>query len=194
MKTAFIYALRCPITGQIRYVGKCDDPKTRLPAHLRDPQKNHRTNWLNILTKRGLKPSLEVVAEVPWDDWQFWERSYIRLYRCVGFDLVNSTDGGEGNFNPSAETRAKIGAYSGAARLGKKLSPGHCKNISYSQTGRKTARNTSGFVGVSWCKVTKKWRTFISVKGKLCLLGYFRKKEDAVFVRALAFDKYYGNK
>lgn len=109
MRTAFIYGLRCPITGEIRYVGKCDDPKARLPGHLKDSSKNHRTNWLVSLKTQGLIPILEVIAKVPESEWEFWERSYIRLYRCLGFDLVNGTDGGEG-VTMTPEIRAKIGA------------------------------------------------------------------------------------
>lgn len=148
MKTAFIYGLRCPLTGLIRYVGKCDDPKTRLPGHLKDPKKNHRTNWIKSLTKQGLKPALEIIAEVPWGAWQFWERSYIRLYRCIGFDLVNATDGGDGSLNPGLDTRAKLraarlgrkmppefGAAISARKRGKKLSPEHCEKLSIAHTG-----------------------------------------------------------
>lgn len=240
MRTAFIYGLRCPLTGLIRYIGKCDDPKTRLLAHLRDPEKNRRTNWLASLKSQGLKPALEIVAEVAHNNWEFWERSYIRAYRCLGFDLANSTDGGEG-VTMTPEIRAKIGARStgrrpslevrakmsasrtgeknpmfgkifspsmrermSAAQKGKKpslatrekMSAAHRgeKNHNFGKTGRlhpgfgkKPRRNTSGFLGVNYH--AKKW--MVRFQGKY--LGSFSKIEDAVFVRALAFDKYYGN-
>lgn len=130
MRTAFIYGLRCPLTGLIRYIGKCDDPKTRLLNHLKDPDKNHRTNWIASLKAQSLKPALEVIAEVPYYSWQFWERSYIRAYRQLGFDLVNGTDGGEGGML-TAEIRAKISE----AHKGKKKSPEHCAKIGVSKKG-----------------------------------------------------------
>lgn len=169
MRTAFIYGLRCPLTGLIRYIGKCDDPQTRLPRHLSEPNKNHRTNWIASLKSQGLRPTLEVIAKVSWENWPFWERSYIRLYRCLGFDLVNGTDGGEGG-----ETKA---------------SPESLLKRSISHTGRKHKNNTSGFVGISWATSNKKWRA----QFQKSYIGLFDKLEDAVFVRALTSDKYYGN-
>lgn len=56
---------------------------------------------------------------------------------------------------------------------------------SASQTGKKPKSNTSGFVGVCWCKDKKKWLSRLKKKH----LGRFSKIEDAVFVRALALDK-----
>lgn len=264
MKLAFIYGLRCPLTGLIRYVGKCDNPQKRLTVHLADFKKNHRTNWIKSLTKQGLKPSLEIIAEVPWEGWQFWERSYIRLYRVLGFDLVNSTDGGEGCFNPTPETRAKMSAVqkgkkhsletrakigAKAARkgkdnsnfgkttssevrakisaslkgeknhffgknhspealakmsaAGKNRSPETLAKMSAASKGRKhssearekmsATRTTSGFTGVTWAADRKKWRVYFSSGGRNLFFGNFSKVEDAVFVRALAVDKHYGN-
>lgn len=154
MKTAFIYGLRCPLTGQIRYIGKAANPKKRLSVHLASKERCHRTNWIQSLTKQHVIPVLEIIAEVPETDWQFWERSYIRLYRGLGFDLVNSTDGGEGSLmfgekNPmfgrlgeahpmfgkkhSSETCAKMSA----AHKGRKLSPETCAKMSEARRGEK---------------------------------------------------------
>lgn len=156
MKTAFIYGLRCPLTGQIRYVGKCENPKIRFPAHLRSEESCHRGNWLRLLKAKGLQPVFEVLAKVPDDSWEFWERSYIRLYRCLGFDLVNGTEGGDGGRqtpdvcakisasktgekNPmfgkkhSAETRTK----QSESHKGKERSSGYRENISAAKRGDK---------------------------------------------------------
>ena len=46
--------------------------------------------------------------------------------------------------------------------------------------------NTSGYRGVSWHKVYKKWRTRITINNKLILLGYFDNAIDG----AKAYDKY----
>lgn len=39
--------------------------------------------------------------------------------------------------------------------------------------------STSGYKGVSWSKVNKKWVVHIQINGKVLHLGYFLKEEDA---------------
>lgn len=95
MKTVFIYALKCPETGQIRYVGKSINPACRFRAHLCVNKKDHRTNWIKSLAKRGLKPALEIVDEVPESEWQQWEVAYIEFFREQDCKLTNLTPGGE---------------------------------------------------------------------------------------------------
>ena len=53
--------------------------------------------------------------------------------------------------------------------------------------------NTSGVLGVSWCKFRKKWRVQIMVNGKKKHLGYFINKEDAIKARKEAEIKYIGD-
>lgn len=103
MKTTFIYALKEPDTGEIRYIGKADDPKERLYVHLADKSRNHRTNWIRSLDE---KPDSEIVDEVPVEHWQQWEVAYIEFFREQGCGLVNGTPGGEGaNLSLEAEER-----------------------------------------------------------------------------------------
>jgi hypothetical protein len=94
--TVFIYALLDPETGKIRYVGKAKNLGNRLSRHLRDKTVNHRTSWIKNLASRGLQPAMELLDTVPVSEWQFWEREYIRVFRALGMNLVNSTDGGDG--------------------------------------------------------------------------------------------------
>lgn len=54
------------------------------------------------------------------------------------------------------------------------------------------SNNTSGRVGVSWFKSTKKWSSYIQVDGKKISLGYFYDFEDAVRARQDAELKYHG--
>lgn len=98
LKTTFLYALNDPETGKCRYVGKSDRPKKRLQAHL-DKAKlanTHKNCWIIGLRKRGLRPDLEVLDEVPASEWEFWEQEYIRVFRMVGCNLLNALPGGEG--------------------------------------------------------------------------------------------------
>lgn len=52
------------------------------------------------------------------------------------------------------------------------------------------ARNTSGFVGVTWRKSDKTWQAAIKVDGKSIYLGRFDKKKDAIDAREKANLKY----
>lgn len=122
-KTTFIYALCDPKSHIIRYIGKSNDPEKRFKKHLTASikAKTHLGNWLQLLNSIGLRPTLEILDEVVYSQWEFWEREYIRVFRAIGMDLVNTTDGGDGGpvlvgkDNPS---------------FGKKLSPERCAEIS----------------------------------------------------------------
>lgn len=50
----------------------------------------------------------------------------------------------------------------------------------------KTLRNTSGVVGVSWCKITGKWYAYIKKDGVMHNIGRYTSLEDAVLARASA--------
>lgn len=56
----------------------------------------------------------------------------------------------------------------------------NCKNH------RLGTANKSGVVGVSWCKVARKWRAQITVNGKNLALGRYRNFFDAVCARKSA--------
>jgi hypothetical protein len=94
--TTFIYVLREPDTGEVRYVGKSDRPTERLSRHVRvKTATNHRETWILSLKSRGLSPRLEIVDEVPRSEWPSWEAAYIDFFREQGFDLTNATPGGD---------------------------------------------------------------------------------------------------
>lgn len=43
--------------------------------------------------------------------------------------------------------------------------------------------NKSGFIGVNWCKRTKKWESRIMINGRRIFLGHFDTPEDAAVAR-----------
>lgn len=63
------------------------------------------------------------------------------------------------------------------------------ENIHNSTTPK---HNTSGFKGVSLCKVTKKYKAYIKISGKQVWLGYFNKPEDAADAYDEAAVKHFG--
>lgn len=113
MKTTFIYALIDPRGNQVKYIGKANNPKQRLIDHLSEARvcKNHGTlkvNWIKSLLDKNLKPKVEIIDEVLFNEWQFWERHYISLYKSWGFVLKNGDNGGLGIGRISEEVKRKI--------------------------------------------------------------------------------------
>ncbi len=112
LKTTFIYTLSDPISGQVRYVGKSSRINKRLEEHIYESyqKKTHKNNWINSLISKNLYPSIDTIDEVPISKWEFWEIYWICQFKAWGFNLVNSTNGGEGNNNQffSKETREKL--------------------------------------------------------------------------------------
>jgi len=133
----YIYSLEYP-EGNIRYIGKSNNPKKRFSNHLEDYKKlpkTYKKNWIKSLLKRGLKPILSIIDEVLQEEWPFWEIHYISLYKSWGFKLTNSTDGGEGtdNFNHSEETKEKLRKF----HIGKIHSEESKRKMSESRKGKK---------------------------------------------------------
>ncbi len=93
-----IYALRDPITLEIRYIGKTDQPKVRLRKHVMTGrwERTHKGNWIRSLLAQGLRPLFEVIDTVAQSEWQAAECAYVLFYKEEGCNLVNSTPGGEG--------------------------------------------------------------------------------------------------
>ena len=61
-----------------------------------------------------------------------------------------------------------------------------CTCIENARNMKKPNRNTSGFVGVNWCKKNKAWNARIGLNRKRVNLGYFANLNDAVSVRRKA--------
>lgn len=106
MTTAYIYALTCPDTGSIRYVGKAKDPEERLKRHIRD-SKNGRLDfpvnrWVRELYDRGAIPGLLILYETV--DWNRDERLAIAKARADGADLLNVAAGGN---EPACSTEVR---------------------------------------------------------------------------------------
>src|SRR5688572_13966194 len=111
--SAKIYALVDPISNEIRYIGfTIHSLECRLKGHLKYAElvNCHRSRWIWQLLKRGLKPSVILVQEVPIEAWSRAERYWISYFRSLDCPLTNETNGGEGvtGVKLSAETKAKI--------------------------------------------------------------------------------------
>lgn len=97
----YIYGLLCPLSGEIRYIGKSIDPERRLKGHMSGARtgsySHHTSRWLRKLERCGLAPEIVILQEVPeGDDWRQAEREWIASAIAAGWPLTNSTVGGEG--------------------------------------------------------------------------------------------------
>lgn len=108
MKNTFIYTLSCPISGDVRYVGKSNKPNARYSKHCTEKKETMKTKWISDLNKNGLKPILTIIDEIPLVGWKQIEKFYISKYRDLGCDLLNTSIGGEG-LDSGNETSFKKG-------------------------------------------------------------------------------------
>ena len=131
-----IYGLIDPLTLCLRYIGVTSRPQVRLKEHLTERGKCHRIYWLDQLKKAKLVPIFEVLAETDDLTWQDDERFLIGLFRALGADLVNDTDGGEGG-TVGAIARARLSA----AHKGKRLSESHRLAIGDAHRGRRLSES-----------------------------------------------------
>ena len=112
MRSYKIYGLRCPVTQEIKYVGKtiCSLEKRfndHLSEALRTTEKlTYKHKWLQKLNSQNLKPTIELIEICTNDNWQEREIFWIAKYQ----NLTNSTPGGE--CEPVSITRKPILKYS----------------------------------------------------------------------------------
>ncbi len=139
--TTFLYTLNCPKTGQVRYIGKSDNPFARFYRHLlrSKAEDSYKARWIVSLQSAGLQPTMELLDEVPVSEWESWEREYIRVFRAIRIPLTNTSEGGDG-FRTilTPEIREKLGRGS----RGKKFSAERSKALSMRQAGRKRPEST----------------------------------------------------
>jgi len=97
--------------------------------------KRRNKHWCNVVNKTGY--TIEIIAkDLVLEDALELEMFLISEY---GLDnLTNINSGGEGQFNPDAETRYKIGS----GRRGKKTSDEHKKKLSDSNKGKKLSKES----------------------------------------------------
>lgn len=106
----YIYSLSCPISGEVKYIGKSKNPNKRLLDHIRKCRNttSHKNSWIIGLTTKGVNPVMHVIEETNIDEVNFWEMHYISLYKSWGFSLTNMTYGGDGGKNLTIEVRDRI--------------------------------------------------------------------------------------
>jgi len=96
----FIYTLSTKQEPDvIRYIGKTNNLRSRLRRHLSPSylkESSYKNNWIKKELQEGNKIIMQIVDEVPEEEWQFWESYWIEIMNQWGFKLTNGTTGGEG--------------------------------------------------------------------------------------------------
>lgn len=107
-----IYGLVCPLSGEIRYIGKTNRSLgVRLRGHLSESlnrRSSHKHRWIARCFGLGLRPTVWLLEEIEdGKNWQERERAWIKRARDMGLDLTNQTHGGEGLDFIDPEAKAK---------------------------------------------------------------------------------------
>lgn len=106
----YIYGLICPVTNEIRYIGKTVQKlNARLKGHLSlKPNDNtHRANWIKHLKSNNLKPLIILIEECTDIDWEEREKYWISEY-SKSSNLVNYSKGGQGRNENKLSTKEKM--------------------------------------------------------------------------------------
>lgn len=104
MKLASIYGLLNPETGELRYIGKADNPAKRLATHMRDARRRNTPVycWIRSLATAPVM----LVLESDCLDWEGAERRWIARAKVAGIRLLNLADGGDQPSCPEHVRRA----------------------------------------------------------------------------------------
>lgn len=107
-----IYALTDAVTGEVRYIGKANNPKDRLKGHMRDSLRRD-TPVYRWIRKNGI-PGMVILQE-NCADWKAAEIAAISEYKAKGARLLNVAIGGDQPFCP-VDVRAANGASNAKLR------------------------------------------------------------------------------
>jgi DNA-binding NarL/FixJ family response regulator len=174
MKKVFIYALKHPVTGEIRYVGLTRFPAKRFRNEIHYAHTRHLRNWITSLKNINLKPKMETLEETDENLASSKEQEWIAEMRSRGCDLINYTNGGEKGYECSEQYRAAVSA----AQKGKKrkpLSPEHKLAISISNRGKSKPWNSERITALNKSRkgipLTESTRQKLAEIGKRTMVG-----------------------
>lgn len=101
--------------GNLRYIGKANDPAHRLRCHVRDTISGRRNYPVNNWIGKNGTPQLRIL-EANCADWRESEKRLIAEARARGDRLLNVADGGE-QPHVTLEQRMKNGAATGPKNI-----------------------------------------------------------------------------
>jgi hypothetical protein len=88
-----IYALRCPDTNEVKYIGKANCSELRFKSHLRETRRQTPLyKWIKSLAEQSKVPVMTVERVVPFSEWEKAEVDEIKRYGIES--LLNVARGG----------------------------------------------------------------------------------------------------
>lgn len=119
----FIYYLTKQNEDIPFYIGKTKNIKNRLIEHK--------------YKKRNYNINIKIIDEINENEWSFWEKHYISLFKSWGFKLKNKNDGGGGPLTHTNKTRQKLKIANS-----KPKPEGFGENVSKRLLGNKQSKET----------------------------------------------------
>jgi hypothetical protein len=97
----YIYTLTDPRDNKIKYIGKTkNDINKRLIRHINESNSNSKKdNWIKLLKKYDLIPTVELLDIGDSKNINSLEIYWISQFIAWGFDLKNTTNGGDGGWD-----------------------------------------------------------------------------------------------
>ena len=115
----YVYCHMKPTDGSIFYIGKGTGNRAFISGR-------RNAHWKNTVAKHGgFIPKILAAGLTHEEAYNFERRIVVGLRLQHGVKLANLTDGGDGGFNPSTETREKMRDK----KLGRKLTEEHKNKI-----------------------------------------------------------------
>lgn len=194
IKETKIYALECPITGEIKYIGRTvHSLNTRLSQHINDSKryKNKCANWIKFLLKKDLKPKI-ILIEIARGNGFEEEIFYISYFKFLGCNLKNHSGGGESGsfgYHHTEEAKEKIRK----ANLGKTISNYAREQVRRANTGKIMTNKSKSKISKanSGRKRSQEVRTRISnsLKGRTLGVDWLVKVNEAKYIPIIQYDK-----
>jgi hypothetical protein len=149
---AYIYKHTRLDTQEVFYIGIGSDNTGKYKrAHIKS---NRSIYWKKIVNKCGYEIAI-ILDNLTWEEACEKEKELIKLYGRKDLNegsLINMTDGGEGQFNPSSETREKLRQ----SQLGRKQTQEHIDKKIQGQLGKKRSNDTKEKMRESALKLNRK--------------------------------------
>lgn len=108
----YVYTLSDPRTGEVKYVGRTEDPHQRLESHLSSSPNGDLADWRESLQAEGLGPEMTVVAVTPAEQLRKKEAELISRL-SEEWELLNKQRPRVHTSNPSDSGKAQQTPNSG---------------------------------------------------------------------------------
>lgn len=206
-----LYYLCDPEDLICRYVGITKSPVNRVKQHVKEAKIRkaitHKNNWIFSLLQRGVAPKLEILEEgLTLEEARRLEVETIEYFRYLGFNLVNTSAGGDGptgvvrtpeqrahlrHLNTGKKHTEESKLKMSASRKGKRHSEAHCAAIARGHLGKKHphTEETKAKIRANSPKVRKPLSVETKAKIAATLKARFQSQPDVNLVKRLWNEK-----